>query len=591
MEEVRPPGSEASVPRRIALYLADLWRVVFVNPVRYGTLALGPHSAGIAGVAWAVTVIYAVTVGSILLANPLRSVSSLQSQIDVTSNLVIPTFLVPAVLCLIGIAFGLLLAGSQRAPWWWRVLYLVVVGAVLVSIAVIAAGLGSGGILSWVSAALLLVTLAYVIGMWIRRTRPAVDVVVLVTLCCLVMLVSYRSLVTQAILGTEGEQLVVTAGLILRQVSTLALPVAFLSGISAAALGISFVSWGSEELGRRATVPVTLAIAAVALLVQWILVVRGIAVEPDQMVTRLTQLVSALLLVALCWCAWWWSHRGYGERDVSPVRVAETAVVVAVPVSYAVTAAAFIAALLSTLTIALQLLAPGSIVQVVQVMLDGAGSTEFTQAVRAAVVVGLVIAAVIFVRMGRHLMGAIAATYALVLGSVFLTFIPAEWSWTPSAVGDVGLVTASGLVIRWSVTRGWSRGRAGFVLTLTLLAALVRQADFFAVPLGFLIGASATAVLIVGLVWGYLTDGGEAHENSPRYPGDRQLLVVLGTFLFGATIVAWAVLGKIVATALVLSDVAALAVTTLGTGLIIVVIFESIPLARSPRQVESSARG
>ncbi len=575
------PKSAESVPRHIARYLADLWRVVFLNPVRYGTLALGPHSAGIAGVAWAVTVIYAATVGSILLANPLRAVAPLQAQVDATSNLVVPTFLVPAVLCLIGVAFGLLLAGSQRAPWWWRGLYLVVVGAVLTSIAAVGAGLGSGGLLSWITLALLAVTIAYIIYMWSRRTRPAVDAVVLVTLSCLVILVSYRSLVTQALLGTGGEQTVATASLILQQVSTLALPVAFLSGISATALGISFVSWGSEELGRRATVPVTLAMAMAALLVQWMLVVRGIASEPGDLTARLTQVVAALVLVGLCWGAWWWCHRGYRARDISPVRVSEAAVLVAVPLSYAVTAAAFIAALLGSVVLAAQLIAPEAVIRSVQSLVDLVGTTAFTQGLRVAIVLGLVLAAVLLVRRGQRLLGAIAAVYALVLGSVYVTFIPAQWFWTPSAVGDIGLIVATGLVVRWSARRTWSQGRAGFALTLALLSALVRQADFFAVPLGFLIGASATAILIVGLVWGYLTDGGEAHENSPRYPGDRQLLVVLGTFLFGATIVAWAVLGKVVATALVLADAAALAVTTLGSALIILVIFESVPLARA----------
>lgn len=578
------PSARPSMVRQTGQFLADFFRIVIFQPVRYGTLALGPHSAGIAGITWAVTVIYAITVGSILLANPLRSISPLRAQIDATSNLVVPVFLVPAVLCVLGVSFGLLLAGSQRAPWWRRILYLLVVGAILCSVAAISAGLGSGGLLAWATVVLLGVALAYVIAMWLVRTRPAIDAIVLVALSCLILLASYRSLMTQSLLGEEGEQTITTAAVILQQVATLALPVAFLSGINATALGVSIVSWGGEEVGRRAAMWLSLAIAGVVLLLQWLSVVRGAIMESTALADRATQILAAGVLVAVCALVWWWSQRGDPVRDVSPVRVSGGAVAVAVPLAYGVTAAAFIGALLGAIVIALQLVAPEEVVSPFVWLLDLAGTQGFATALRIAVVVGLLVAAVLLVRRGSRLMGGIAAVYAVVLGSYYFILLPSRWLWTPSSIGDIGLIAATVLAAVWTVQRSWHRGRAGFVLTLALLSALVRQADFFAVPLGFVIGASATALLIVGLVWGFLTDGGEAHENSPRFPGDRQLLVLLGTFLFGAAIVSWAVLGKVVATSLLLSEVSALALQTLGSALIIVIVLEAYTLTRRPIQ-------
>lgn len=576
--------SRPSVAKAVWHFISDLLRIVIFQPVRYGTLALGSHSAGVAGITWAVTLLYGLTVASILMANPLRSVSPIQAQIDATSNLVVPAFLIPAVLCLLGISFGLLLAGSQRAPWWRRVLYLVVVGAILGSVAAIGAALGQGGALSWATVAVLLVAIAYVVLMWLRRTRPAIDAIVLVSLSSLTLLLTYRSLVLQSVLGSGGEQTVTAASLILQQVATLALPVAFLSGINAAALGISVVAWGGEELGRRAAMWVSLLVAGIALGLQWVFIARDAIMDSSAVPGRVTRVVAAVVIIAVCWIMWRLCRGRGGARDVSPVRVSSSGVAVAVPVSYGVTAAAFIGALVGAVVIALQLVASPEAAKPLMGLLDLTGSTAFSSAVRVAAIVGLLLGAVVLVRRGERLLAEVAAVYAVILGSVYITVIPPEWFWTPSAVGDVGLIAATGCAIAWTARGSWHRGRAAFILTLAFLSALVRQADFFAVPLGFLIGASATALLIVGLVWGFLTDGGEAHENAPRYPGDRQLLVLLGTFLFGAAIVAWAVLGKVVATTLLLSEVSALALQTLGTALIIVVIFEASGLAFRGRQ-------
>jgi len=142
---------------------------------------------------------------------------------------------------------------------------------------------------------------------------------------------------------------------------------------------------------------------------------------------------------------------------------------------------------------------------------------------------------------------AIAAVDAVVVGSLILTSKDAwfsAWSWTPADFGDIGVLTCAALAVYWTVTRRWVTDRAGLLLLILLMSALIRQAAILEVPLGFLISASAAGVLIFGLFWSFLTGGSATHEDSAHATRDRRLLLFLGESLYAIAIVAWAVIGK-----------------------------------------------
>lgn len=559
-----------SVGRGIWDYLRDLFHVVIYRPIRYGTLALGEHS--IPGIAWAVTVLYAITVASILLANPLRAASPLDSVINDTGNIVVPAFLIPAVLCLIALSFALLLAGSQRSPWWRRILYLIVVGGSLTSTAAICTGFGGPGLLAWAAWGMLALTLLYVVVMWTGRTPPGLDVLVLVLLCAGIFLVSYRSLVTLAFTTQDSPELITTA-LTLGYLGSLALPVAFLAGMSATAFGVSILSWGGEEAVSRAGAIVGGVILGVLLLWQWNSFLQGFG---SGVLEFIGSLLAALLVLILCALAWWACTRNAVQRDSSPLAVTAASLTVAVPVAYAISAPAIIGAVLGQAGVAFASLLPGPIYEALSGMLTLAGSSVFVTLTRALTVAGLAVGAAVLVRRGRAMIAAVAAVSAVVLGTFFwLGRVLGGILWTPSTIGDIGILAATLLVILWAFQRSLDRRRLSFLVLLALLSALVRQADFFAVPVGFIIGASSVALLIVGLIWGFLIDGGEVHEDAPGFPRDRRLLVLLGTFLFSVTIVAWAVIGKDVGTVRVLAGTTTLAVQTLGTAMIIALVLEA----------------
>jgi hypothetical protein len=557
-------------------FAADLWRMVFVRPVRYGTLDLSTHSRGVAGIAVGVAALYALTVASILLANPLRSVSSLKVSLSSDGLVAVPGLLVPAVLCLLGVAFGLLLAGSQRSPWWRRVLYLIVVWGALVSVAGFAVALGSSRPLGIASSALTVVVLLYCLAMWTGRTVPEWDTAVLVVLASGILLAGYRSVILQTLIGTESGELI-TVSFILTQVASLALPIAFLSGVNAAEFGVSLVAWGGADIGRRAVGRLVGPLVVIVVLGwQWQALVRE-AIDDFGSVSELVkQGLGAVILLILCLAVWRFTHRGAGERVSSPVDVGAGSVTVALPVAYAITAPAFIAALLGALVASVGTLVSRQIVDPLTTLLDIVGSDAFMTATRVLVIAGLAVGAALLVRRGSVLLGAIAGVDAVVLATYF--WVPSaisDWMWTPPSIGNVGLVVATVLAVAWTIRRTWDGARMSFLLVLALLSALVRQADFFALPVGFLIGASAVAVLVIGLVWGFLTDGGGAHQDTPGFPRDRRLLTVLGEFLFATTVVAWAVIGKDVGMAATLSSASAQAVLTLGSALIISVLLAS----------------
>jgi hypothetical protein len=573
-------------------FIADVWRMVIFRPVRFGTLDLSAHSRSVAGIAVGVAVLYGITVASILLANPLRSASSLKTSVNSGGFITVPSLLVPAVLCLLGVAFGLLLAGSQRSPWWRRILYLVVVWGALVSISGIAAGVGSSRALSITGAVLSAAILLYCGAMWAGRTRAAWDAVILVMLASGIMLAAHRSIILQDLIGAQSGELI-TVSLLLAEVSALALPIAYLSGVNAAAFGVSIIGWSGADIGRRAAGWVGAAVVAVVLVWQWQSLAREVIEDAQAIGFLLRESLGAAVLFAMGALVWRLVHLGRRERVKSSVDVAAASVVLALPVAYGITSPAFIAALLGSLGASLGTLLPDQVMSPVNFLLGVVGTSAFVTTTRVLVVVGLVLGAVVLVRRATPLLGAIAAVDALVLATFFWgPLVVPDWMWTPSSVGNVGLLTATVLVVVWSARRSWDRSRLSFVLVLALLSALVRQADFFAVPVGFMIGASAVAVLIVGLVWGFLTDGGDVHEDAPGFPRDRRLITLLGEFLFAITVVAWAVIGKDVGTSASLSGVSTQALLTLGTALIIsVVLASAVPWLGKPSRNEASLLG
>ena len=547
-------------------------------PVRRGTLYLRDHPASIAGITWGVAVVYAVVLLGIVFARPLRASTPFEVVVGTEGgNAIVPDFLVPAILVLLAISFALVLAGSQRCRLWLRALMFVVVVGLLTGFVVGALGEGSDLLAGGLAIGGLVLVAAWCVVVWTGRTRAQVDAFVFLVLCGATLLSAYAAQLGREASGGGDALVLANLLVLLTYLGVLATPIAFLAGLDAVALGTSVIGEAGERLGRTGA-PWVAAVVAAAV-IAW----QAFAIAPDRW-ADLTgdgaaslgrHLVIAIAIIAACVLAWWLCHRVAGRADdrADAARVADDAGLVGEPVSYGLTAPLVLTSLVGVALYAGGPRWPEEVFNGLSDALDWLARGGVFAAARLIVVVALLAFAAVMARRRRSLVASVAAIDAIVIAAFYgLPEISPEWSMTTDALGDVGLVLAVVLLAWWAATRSLDRPRMALVLALALLSALIRQADFFSLPFGFLIGASTLALLLVGLVWGFLTDGGSAHDDLPHYPRDRRLLLMLGRSLFGLSIVAWAVIGKEVQVSASLGDVTAQSVMTLGTALIITTV-------------------
>jgi hypothetical protein len=552
-------------------------RTVLVEPVAGGTLALRRHGSGVAGVVGVVAALYGLVLLAIIAAGPLRARADLvadTSQGDVT---VLPDFLAPALLLLVGIAFALVLAGSQRTHPVVRVLLLLVIVSVVTAIVVASPGRETTPVLWWGALAGVALAIGYCIAMWWLPTPPLVDVLVLLVTLETALVLAYAGMVASA-RDTGLRFDVVTVSLLVTYLTLLASPVAFASGASAVGVGIAAVAWSTDFLRRQAR-PVVVVVLLVVLAAwqAWVVVARWQA-EPG---ATAHQDVAALVLVMAAGGAWWAARRPTtGEAE----EVVERGTRLGLPVGYGLQSAALATALLGLVAIAWSVLDPDDPRSLLTRLLDLASSDITGVAVRWLVAVGLVVAGLVARRRGDDVAAGIAWVSAVVLTGVILT-LPgaplAEHPWSPNAVGDVGLAAALLLALWWAVTRSWSADRAGYLLVVVGLAALVRQANVLETPMAFLLGGSAVGLLVFGLAWSFVTGGGASHEDSRWLTADRRMLIFVGEALYALAITAWAVIGRQAEAVATLASFATLAVLTLGTAMVLASAFALAPLARA----------
>lgn len=576
-----------AVVRTLWAFIATIVGFAVVSPVRNGTLRLRDHPPAIAGITWVIAGVIAVLVGGIVAANPLRESAHLIAVVDESGSSIVPDFLVPAFLFLLAVSIALVLAGSQRLRWWiLRPLLLItctaILGSLIATSATVSATLGTSS--AWRLWVALAAVFAYCLLIWTGRTRAATDFFVLLALCLFIAVASYRGFIAGMAVVDNRFDLAATMTLLLA-LNTLATPLAFISGLNATKLGSSITERAGDFVAQRT--PVRVASLILVAIIVW----QGFGVMP-RLVQRWSafgpgDIVGAALgsasILSLCALMWWLAHRESGRPTVVEKDASEIASTVAQPIAYGLAAPLLINTVLGlAATVLGRWEGPQS--ALLGSMRPLASDTAAGIA-RGLVVVGIVMVAVRMITRGRPRTAAILLVDAVLLAVVFFA-VPllhaANLSWSAAALGDVGMAVGVVLFCWWGAHRTITVARMVVLYTVILLSALLRRADYFGVPFGFLLGASASAVLIVGLVWGFLTDGGEAHEGTRRTPRDGKLLLFMGSFLYGLAIAGWAVIGKQVELAEELTKSTELGVLTLGTGYIVIRILDSALDGRQP---------
>lgn len=555
-------------------FVSTVLGVAVITPVREGTLRLRDHPPAIAGITWVTSGVIAILLVGLVAANPLRATTGLIAVTDESGNSILPAFLVPAILFLLALAIALVLAGTQRLLPWQRILLLVASTAILAALIRSSALVVSDRSTGWIPWVLLAALTGYCLLIWTGRTRAAADFVVLLVLTMAIAVWSYRGFTAGAKEIDIRFDLATTTTLMLT-LTTLAMPVAFTSGLAATKFGASILEQAGGFTARRTST----GIASVILLAVCLHQIVSIAPEFIGRWSELGPLgalggiAGGVVTIGLCALVWRLTHRFAGARTAEH-DVSSLATVAALPVAYALTApliASNLLALIGSVIVA----GPGQ-----RGVVDAMGRLGGETAVglmRAAVVVGLLVAGVWMTTRHRPRMAAILVIDAIML-AVVLFGVPvlqsAHLAWKVDDLGTIGLAVGIALFARWAVRGSLTPQRLTLLFTIVLLSGLIRQGDFFEVPFEFLIGASTITVLVVGLAWGFLTDGGETHEDGPRSPRDGKLLFFLGRVLFSITIAAWAVIGKQIDQAEQLGRTAELAVLTIGTAFLIVRVLE-----------------
>ncbi len=571
-------------------FVSGLATNVVLDPIRNGTLLLRSHSATVSGIAVFVGAVYAVLLIAIAAARPLRSASDFVADTSRGDVSVIPSFLVPMLLFLLGLSFALVLAGSQRSHPVLRATMLVAVLAIVGSIVMVVPNREIAGTVWWIAVACVVMTAVYCVAMWWGKTPAVVDFLVLFVLLEAAIVAAYRA----TVLGQASSELrfdIVTTALLLTYLTLLASPVAFNGGLSAVGVGVATVAWSADFVRRKARAATGLVLLVLAAAWQgWVTLVNardGIASDAGDWVRSIA---GALLVAIVGWAAWALiAGRRPAGIDRNPeddaVEMVADAGRFGIPVGYGLQALVILTALLGMVVVGLAVLAPDVTTSTVSSMIESLSSANAATFTRWAVVLGLVAASAVLSRRARWIPAAIAAVNAVVIASLICMSGDAwlsQWAWSPEEFGDLGVLFAIALGVWWLARRRWTADRAGKLLLLVLMSALIRQAAILEVPLGLLLSASATGLLIFGLSWSFLTGGSATHEDSAHTHRDRRLLLFLGQSLYGIALVSWAVIGKEIDALATLSDVTALAVLTLGTSLILLTVYQQLSRAEAP---------
>ncbi len=515
-----PPPTPARVAPGVSL--RAVLRRVFVEPLRDGFPTWRGTPAGFAAIMIATVIGFGVALLLVCFAPWLTA----------------PLRLVWLQVLLLLLALALLQTAALHTPWWGRVL-----GLATSTIYLCAVGLGSGaeaGVLA--DLMIIAVTLALLAAMSVLRAGRAFSwwefVVVLLVLTAATVL-STVDVVALGLASGPGGYLDFTETLLIN-VGLLAAPIVLAAGYALAQFGYTAVVWSVDAV--RAAVPRRALVVILIMVVVWRLYAEGRAWWASRIGSE-PQILTALGLLITCWIVW-----SVLDAVADRVRARSTLIV---DLGRDLQRVAVAIAVLLTLELLLQLLAlspPGYLVQ----LLGGAGQAGAAGAVGAAADALREVAGLLSgrsARLGLALLIMAAGIWRAARGDrgtaellgivatllIFALFFGIE----PSTVYLPLLVAiiVGVLTVVWATARVLTPQRVEALLAAALLSWFFGFRDVFSDPQSIALGASA--VVIFGLVWSFLTGGEVTRQGNADFPRPSRLLLFAGAALLGATVVAY----------------------------------------------------
>lgn len=562
-------------------------RVLLVDPIDRGRLRDTAWPVGLAPVVALGTGAFALAVLVILVAPLVRELSPLSVSVGATV-LSLPRVLLPALLWLVVIAVALLQTAALHVRRLTAIVLTATTSLIVLFLGSLDLGTSSTGSPTATPGKIVAgVAVAGLVVLAVARRRSRFVwwefplVLAIVGAATIVALA--RSSAESVPYGIDFGPTAVS--LVMSSLGQLAVPAAIAAGAAVAELAVTASTavvaavsrpGRSRPTGRAATVALVVAFLVVAL---WRLVeiAAGAIAGVGAPVDPATWPLSIVLVVAIGMLgASIHRVRGSGRTAVGDVldRLDEVALPVAIALS--ITLAPVVLLLLAAQIAAAWGLDPALLGGALAIAETLRGTVALT-IVRGLVGAALVTVALVLARRGRRgspeLLGAIGAvaltSVVPALGGVAGAAIEPWSSEALAVIIALGTLLLAGLL----AARGRLDERRLALLTVALLlSAAAAWREVIADPLGLLLGASGIALVLVGFIWGFLTDAEITRSDSAAYPRSARVLLFLANAVFGVAVLAFGALARDVAAAIDLDAFARSGDELLGTALILAAV-------------------
>ncbi len=582
-----------ATPRRSALVrgllltwsmIVEVFDHVLAEPYREGRLRAKAWPTGLRPIVVIAICGYVLAVLGIVLSGPLRE--SLELSVTVgAATLSFPRPVLWMLLLLVVLAMALLQTAALHVTGWLA----TAATGLTVLVLLFAGGPDTESILSPARVTTIVVSIGIVVLTVVRRRHGFAwweFAVILPAIGFAFAVATGRAIALSAPNGIDFGPTMLS--LTMSTLGQLAVPAAIAAGAAVAELSASTALWAVGVVRRR--LPAMALVIALGIVIVWRVWALGQALVAGEGLGA-PALASSVLLVAVVAALWYLLARVRGGRRLVPSasRLVDRMGTVATPIAAGL--AISLAPLVVTLLVTQILFAYGVPLEAVvgpQSIVGLLTTSTAIALVRLAVGVVLVVLSVILARRGARTTPELIGGIGVVTVTVALAglFGLGDWLWTSDGLTAVATIGCLLLLAWFAVRRSLTIRRVTGLTVALLLAALFDQHDFVSDPLGAVLGFTGIALVLVGFLWSFLTDGGSANETSAKYPRPSRVLLFLANSVFGVTVLAFTALARNPNASINLGAFAEIGDQLFGTGLLVgalLAVLGSVCAGRTPQ--------
>ncbi len=525
---------------RLSRFVTDVLRQTLVDPVTGGRLRNLGWPYGLLALVVAGYAMFALAALTVVISGPIRRQSTLI--FGGFASVGLPEVAVWPLVVLLSFGAASLMTASLHGPWWLRVLGLIFV-LMISGIWTLRSADLSGGLVWPLTGAVIMVALVVLVVVRWRRPFAWWEFAVLWALVGGAMAVGIGGAREAKRFGFEiGTQLLQQTAALL---GYLALPAAIVAGAAVAEITVRATVAATRTATRLAPRRWPFAILAAVLLLRGGQAVREwlgrdpvsqglVAYLPAAVIVVGFAVIGAVVL------------RLTRQRGMRPVvseladelgsvgfAVAAALIVLQLPIQVLLAVAQTLGSLNPELLTGRFWADPGELVG------------DLVDPLRVLIGVVLIVLAVVYARRGRPGRALLLGCIGVMLIVLARALVLGDTTAAPIDVDVLNLVATAVVLVALAVTlvrRRLTGQRAVTFAGILILSALFSGRDFVSDPLGFVLGFSGAALVLVGLTWDLLTGSQWGNGDSRRFPRPTRVLLVLTNYVLTMTVLAYAAL-------------------------------------------------